>query len=166
MVWIWLIRRQFLLDNQIFFPEFYYGEDTVFTVNIIVCSDKLGVCNKKLYLYRKTPDSITNLIPRSLVRERYRLRDNEILKLIMEYAPKYVTSLTTLHKRGVVCYFSQFDYKIYCQELDNQNITYLNPQISRRISEYGMMSLFNISRKACYLALRFYYSHLYSSRQS
>ncbi|MDD2493401.1 MAG: glycosyltransferase family A protein, partial [Bacilli bacterium] len=43
MAWIWLIRRQFLLDNQIFFPEFYCGEDTVFTVKVIVCSDKFGV---------------------------------------------------------------------------------------------------------------------------
>ena len=166
MAWIWLIRRQFLLDNQIFFPEFYYGEDTVFTVNIIVCSDKLGVCNKKLYLYRNTPGSITNLIPKSLVWDRYRLRDNTILKLIQEYAPKYVTSLTIVYNRGVVCHFSQFDYKKYSHELDKQNITYLNPQISSSISEYGMMCLFNISRRACYLALKIYYGLFYLSRQS
>ena len=166
MIWAWLIRRQFLLDNQIFFPEFYFGEDTVFTLKVIVCSDKLGVCNKKLYLYRNTSGSITNGIPHYLAWERYRLMDNEILNVIMELAPTYVTPLTTLHQRGVVCHFSQFDFKMYCQELDRQNITYLNPQVSTCIAEYGIMCLFNISRRVCYLALRIYCGFRYLSRQS
>ncbi|SHR97598.1 glycosyl transferase [Mycobacteroides abscessus subsp. abscessus] len=58
-VWTKLIRRDFLLENNIEFPSFAYAEDLAFTVSMFSCNPEIDFLEENLYYYFQRNDSIT-----------------------------------------------------------------------------------------------------------
>ena len=74
-VWIRLLRRDFLLDNKIFFPEdIEYGEDQVWTHGILFCAKKILHLPRPYYSYRQSENSITRKKRNALQIVNVRLR--------------------------------------------------------------------------------------------
>ena len=65
--WSKLIRREFLVKNQIKFPETFDVEDVVFTIYCISCAERFVRVPSIINIYRYRPDSIlhtkTDFIP-------------------------------------------------------------------------------------------------------
>ena len=59
-IWCRLLRRDFLLENEIFFPEdIEFGEDQIWTHGILFCAEKTVHLPYACYLYRRSKNSIT-----------------------------------------------------------------------------------------------------------
>ena len=55
-----VIRREFLLSNQLFFKGKMIAEDVEWFVRLIICIKRFGLLNNPAYIYRKfVPDSVT-----------------------------------------------------------------------------------------------------------
>lgn len=55
-VWTKIYRKNFLLDNNIFFPEITRGEDILFTVRVYLDEESCSVSNYTLINYRKSAE--------------------------------------------------------------------------------------------------------------
>lgn len=54
-----IYRRQFLIDNDLWFYEGIYHEDNEFTPRAFFMAERVGACNDVLYYVYQNPDSIT-----------------------------------------------------------------------------------------------------------
>ena len=54
-------RRDFLIENKIFFPEIITHGDSIWTIHVFSCSKRFLQINVPIYFYRKNLKSITNL---------------------------------------------------------------------------------------------------------
>lgn len=50
--WAYIYKKKFLLDNQIFFPDYIRGQDLVFFAKAISCSGGIFCSSKLVYVYR------------------------------------------------------------------------------------------------------------------
>lgn len=50
-VWCWLIKRRYLSQYNIFYPNCSHGEDQVFTFQLVLNADMVGVINSTGYIY-------------------------------------------------------------------------------------------------------------------
>ncbi len=57
--WTYLIKRQLLVENNIKFPDYSYREDAVFIARVLNVATNIGICKKKLYLWRQHSHSLT-----------------------------------------------------------------------------------------------------------
>ncbi|MBR4904403.1 MAG: glycosyltransferase [Selenomonadaceae bacterium] len=74
-VWIKLSRRDFLIDNKIFFPEdIEYAEDQVWTHGILFCAKKILHLPRPYYSYRQSENSIVRKKRNALQIVNVRLR--------------------------------------------------------------------------------------------
>lgn len=65
-----LIRRQFIIDNQIQIPEdISWGEDLCFSLKALILSSKTECIESPLYHYVQQPDSLTHGITASLCQD-------------------------------------------------------------------------------------------------
>ena len=111
--WIKIHRRDFLIENKIFFPPIFATSDLLLHLATLLAGKKLQIIDASCYVHRKTPTSISRSN-----RDEYLRRALETLPNIIEYLenlftkknlPKIsrenqliiesylVTSLTTMH---------------------------------------------------------------------
>lgn len=70
-----LIRREFLIKNQIYFPEeLCLSEDTAFSLQLYCCAEKVCYIQQNSFFYRKTPSSA------SRVHHPKQLENNQFLR--------------------------------------------------------------------------------------
>jgi glycosyltransferase involved in cell wall biosynthesis len=60
MVWKFLFRRDFLIENDLRFPEGRINEDTVFSTAAVFFANRIAIVPLASYFYRMTPDSSLN----------------------------------------------------------------------------------------------------------
>ncbi len=58
-MWCRIYKRDFLIENKLFFPEGIYFEDAVYTLKSILLSKRFQYLNETVYNYRINPDSST-----------------------------------------------------------------------------------------------------------
>ncbi|MBS9442313.1 glycosyltransferase [Photorhabdus heterorhabditis] len=58
-VWLQLIKKELILDNQLSFAENTFHEDILWTINWALIANRIGFCKELLYCYRNNPKSIT-----------------------------------------------------------------------------------------------------------
>lgn len=62
MAWNKLIRRDFLLKNQLYFPDGLLHEDQLWSLKLAACADSMSICPRKTYIYKLRGNSITGSI--------------------------------------------------------------------------------------------------------
>jgi len=68
----YIYRRQFLLDNEIVFPDSRSAEDSCFLCCAILAARRIARVNEALYVYEKRPDSVSGRRSRSRAVQRLR----------------------------------------------------------------------------------------------
>ena len=61
-VWLGAYKKSFLLDNQLFFEKGLFHEDELWTIKVLLSSNKVCYLNSKAYLYRQRENSIMNRV--------------------------------------------------------------------------------------------------------
>lgn len=59
-VWLYLYKRDLLMDNKLMFKEGIYHEDEQFTPRALIKAKQIGIYRKVFYLYRQRQGSIVN----------------------------------------------------------------------------------------------------------
>lgn len=61
--WLYMVKREFLIKNQLFFAEGYYYEDQLYTMELLACPGKILKIRFPFYFYRMDrPGSTTNVM--------------------------------------------------------------------------------------------------------
>lgn len=62
MSWLWILKKDFIVKNNLFFVENIIHEDLEYFVRLIVKIKKIKVLDKNIYFYRRRKGSITTTI--------------------------------------------------------------------------------------------------------
>ena len=62
MAWNKLIKREFILNNKLWFPKGLLHEDHYWSFKLASCANRMSICKQHTYIYKLRPDSITGKI--------------------------------------------------------------------------------------------------------
>ena len=94
-VWLQLVRRDFIIDNEITYVEFY-NDDMVFTLCSVCSAKKYLVVPNAVYFYRRREGSI---VTAQLNVDQILHRNLEALKYGMKYLDEYLSECETFAQR-------------------------------------------------------------------
>lgn len=98
-IWSKLVRREFLKENNITFPNnISYGEDLATTLNWFIYNPKLSIVEDSLYNYYQRYNSITNVISDTIIDVDKAI---QFIEEQLKYKNKYNT------------YKKEFDYMVF-----------------------------------------------------
>ena len=161
--WAYLIKRQLLIDNGIEFPNYSHGDDSVFIARTLNVSSSIGICEKKLYLFRQHSASITHTLPENW-ESLFLPSQTEISQILENYHPnlKNVYNLRITYwgiADGVKRYNNYREFKTRVEKLLEPYGTKKLPlSIERRsFTKKLVISCFNISWRLYYTLHSAYY---------
>jgi glycosyltransferase involved in cell wall biosynthesis len=157
--WHFLVRRSYLIDHSIEFPNYSLSDDQVWSFQVVGNTDSVGYLSRKLYLYIVRSQSITNTIDAEK-RWQCTLQTMETLKPFLTRIDKQLYDDYYCSNVAIYCYYFAthcVDFKDYVNLLEKYEIDQI-PQrssntkifIGSRISRF----LFNTSVKGYYLCAR------------
>ena len=125
--WLFLVKRQYLIDKNIRFPDYSFGDDVVYAHKLIANSEKIGKSEKKLYLFIMHETSITHSVTPENWWHRYEKSRNDVISYFQGIDPAYAEDYLTMMKREFV-YTSVllYEYPEFKQEIAKQNISSLS----------------------------------------
>lgn len=161
--WAYLIKRKFLLENNIVFPNYSHGDDSVFIANVLDAASSIGICRKQLYLFRQHSASITHSLPDNW-ETLFLPSQQEISTILDKYSPelKNIYNLRIVYwgiADGVKRYqkYSEFKDKVK-QLLTPYGIKKIPIQIEKySISKRVAIICFNISWRVYFVLHSTYY---------
>lgn len=62
MSWLWILKKDFIVKNNLFFKENIIHEDLEYFVKLIVKIKKIKILDKNIYFYRRRKGSITTTV--------------------------------------------------------------------------------------------------------
>lgn len=157
--WHFLVRRSYLIDHSIEFPNYSLSEDQVWSFQVVGNTDSVGYLSRKLYLHISRSQSITKTIDAEK-RWQCTLQTMETLKPFLTridtrfYDDYYCSNVT------IYCYYFAThcaDYKDFVNLLEKYKLDQIPQRSSNtKISIASKMSrfLFNTSKKGYYLRAR------------
>ena len=124
--WAYMIRRLYLVENGIVWPDYNMRDDHVFTFRLLEYTDKLGRNTKPVYLYMQRPGSIVHSdfakISDKLLQSRIDIR--KILERNNKNAhDEWEIRENQLITAGFACKYKYSDYK---RALNNAGIRKLS----------------------------------------
>ncbi|MFK9089947.1 glycosyltransferase family 2 protein [Bacillus salipaludis] len=140
-LWAKFIKRSFLIDNKIDFPNnLSYAEDLAMVINLFICKPKISILDKNLYYYLQREDSITKSL------------DNRVFDI--PRAVNYIRS--NLIKEGLYQkYKEEFDYLAYTHIFYNKIICTNNyNDIHKKINDAWKRQKININRNKYFIKLK------------
>lgn len=125
--WLFLAKRQYLIDNDISFPDYSFGDDVVYAHKLIANSEKIGRSDKKLYLFIMHETSITHTVTPENWWQRYEKSRNDVINYFRTTDPNYAEDYLAMMKRELV-YTSVllYDYPNFKQEITKRNLSSLS----------------------------------------
>lgn len=153
--WTWLVKREYLTENNISFPNYSHGDDTVWIYQLILGTDYIGYCSKKGYIFIQHPTSITNSIisPIDFWYKYERYRGDMIRMLSLKYSD-VAADFQNLEERHLVRKTTRLSYNDFQETLGRIGIHKLNPtQDDKLISRLSIIG-FNFSKYAYWKILR------------
>ena len=125
--WLFLVKRQYLLDNNICFPDYSLGDDMVYAHQLLANSEKIARSEKKLYIFILHETSVTHTVTPENWWSRYEKSRNDVATYFHETDPVYTSDYLKAMKREFV-YTSvlHYDCKTFLSEMEKQNITKLS----------------------------------------
>lgn len=109
MVWLYIIKRSFITDRNIFFCEGLFHEDGAFVMRWMPFANRIGYISKTVYHYVQTADSIMRT--RSIKRSQDLV---EISKVVYGYADEYMGLLPEKTVNKVRSYSSYYSFIAIC----------------------------------------------------
>lgn len=149
--WSWMIKRDYLIERDISFPSYSYGEDALFTYKVVLYSEYVGVIDKTLYLYRyNNYDSASSRRPKYYW-DLYVQSYSDRLSLLETTHPEYISEFLEYQKYQYVMYLLRFEYKYYRTELSKKNINKIRVKTGDlHLYAKWIIRLFNISKVICH----------------
>ena len=122
--WLFLVKHQYLIDHNISFPDYSFGDDVVYAHKLIANSDKIGRSDKKLYLFIMHETSITHTVTPENWWQRYEKSRNDVISYFQITDPHYASDYLSMAIREFV-YTSVllYEYPQFRQEITKQNIS-------------------------------------------
>lgn len=155
--WTWMVKKDFLIKNNIEFPNYSFGDETVYAWKIIGSAKELGVSLKKTYLWIQHNTSLTtNYFSNSSWDKRKQMRE-DIGLFFKETNPEFYTDVVTMQQRDLAFIFSMaFDtYKEFKAELNKYGIRKLGLlEKNEPLLGYCCVWCFNISKPLFYICSR------------
>ncbi|MDV0441931.1 glycosyltransferase family 2 protein [Methanorbis furvi] len=155
--WLFLAKRQYLIDNDISFPNYSFGDDVVYAHKLIANSEKIGRSDKKLYLFIMHETSITHTVTPENWWMRYEKSRNDVINYFQKTDPIYSEDYLAMMKRELI-YTSVllYDYPEFKHEIIKQNISDL-PMLHKHDKYLYQLSVicFRISKWAFYHLAKF-----------
>lgn len=76
-----LIKRQFLIENQLFFEEGILSEDIEWSLKLMITAKSIGISNLDFYVYRQRNNSITHSVSDKHIQDLYKIieESNELI---------------------------------------------------------------------------------------
>ena len=153
--WSYLVRRSFLLDNQITFPPYSHADDSFYTYKLVDKQEYVGYCSKILYIFIQHETSITHVLPDYWWR-KYEPYVKDMIEYFSEHDPKFASDFKKNMCR-VAAYMSarRLSYNDFISEIERYGIKKLN-KLSRndRLSVILSVAIFNLSRRLYYLLVK------------
>ncbi|MDV0441932.1 glycosyltransferase family A protein [Methanorbis furvi] len=155
-IWAHMIRRAFLIDNNLKLPDCTVREDLVFTLNLFMHAEKIGYSTKIVYLYLKHAESLTTSKFDKWWKES-QISRNELAKLSQNLPQNAAKEILYRDQRlvaaGSAC---SYDYKTYLTVLHQYDVSHLSfyrggDSISGKMS----VIVFNISKYLYYRSIRY-----------
>lgn len=155
-VWSHMIRKSYLIENNLSLPNYTAREDFVYTLQLFMNTPKIGYSSKIVYLYLKHGDSITatRFDKWYDMCQPSRKDLEELSKYLSEDVAEEIKFRDErLVAAGCAC---KYDYKTYRAKLEEYGVSKLSfyrggDSIMGRIS----VVVFNISKYAYYKGMRY-----------
>ena len=122
-VWVRLIRRSLITDNDVLWAVKSHGEDVVLTISLAYFCKKIEYLQVPLHHYRYNPKSVT-----------YNINKEKLLRLNEDYRDNILRLDIFLKRKGCADYYAA---GLYTSKLNGKN--HLLPLVGER--EYRMMWL-------------------------
>ena len=79
-----LIRREFILENNLFFPEGYYYEDHEWTMRMVLSCKRVMICTLPIYAYRINPNGTVKTMTLQKVMHAISLAEKMVTEIVEE----------------------------------------------------------------------------------
>ena len=155
--WAHLVNKQYIIENNIQFPDYSYGEDAYYVHQLFGNADKIGFSHKKLYKYIQHPTSITSTFIQESRWEKHEKSRNDIISYISKISPIYAEDYLTKRIRAHV-YTSVllYDCKTFIAEMKKQNIKKLSMLKRHDKLPYQLSVIcYSVSKRIFYYLARF-----------
>ena len=147
--WTWLVKREYIIENNISFPDYSHGDDTVWIFQLILGSDSIGYCSKIGYVFIQHPTSITNSIfsPTDYW-QKYEKYRRDIVEMLSHKYSDLANDFQNLEKRNLIRKMTRLSYNDFQKTLDKIDIHRLNPTQDDKLMSRLSIIGFNISKYA------------------
>ena len=155
--WLFLVKRQYLLDNNISFPDYSLGDDVVYAHQLLANSEKIARSEKKLYIFILHETSVTHTVTPENWWSRYEKSRNDVAQYFRERDAVYAEDYLKAMKREFV-YTSvlHYDCKTFLSEMKKQNITRLSMLKRHDKLPYQLSVIcYSVSKRLFYYLARF-----------
>lgn len=155
--WLFLVRRQYLIDNNIYFPDYSLGDDTFYAHQLVSCSSYIGRSDKKLYIFILHPRSTTHSLTVDNWWLKYEKSRADIFayfhEMDLEYAEDFISMKTREYVYvSVLNYnFSTFRLKMNQEGIDKLSMLNKCDRLPYQLS----VICYSLSKKIFYHLARF-----------
>lgn len=153
--WDYIYRRDFLINNDIVFPNYSHGEDQIFVLKSVLCTNKVGFLKMIGYVYRKHFDSTCNSerTPEQFFDEHSEYR-RDYFDLCSDLYPAFYTIAYLDYVRWYVYRCSRLDYDVFLEKIADRHIKHIPVVFGTSIEHTGASIVFNISKRLFWLIAR------------
>ena len=155
--WAHLVKRQYIVENNIRFPDYSYGEDAYYVHQLFGNTDKIGFSHRKLYKYIQHPTSITSTFTKESRWNKHEKSRADIINYFSKIDPIYAEDYLTKRIRAhVYTCVLLYDCKTFIAEMKKQNITKLSMLKRHDRLPYQLSVIcYSVSKRLFYYLARF-----------
>lgn len=153
--WTWLVKRDYIDEYNVHFPNYSYGDDTVYVFQLILNTDKVGYTTKIGYIFIIHTTSLTNSVSSNveLWDKRTKAR-TDIVSLLSEKHPRVLHDYLQIRLRSLAREFTKLDYSEYRKMLEYIGIQHLSSTECDPLLSKLSLCVFNISKWMYWKMLR------------
>lgn len=147
--WVWLVKRDYLVENEICFPNYSHGDDTVWVFKLLLNSNNIGYYNKVGYIFIQHSTSITNRISSPIdYWDKYEKHRLDISKMLEYQNADIALDFQNLELRRLVRMLTVLPYHDFQKILEEKKIEKLYITKNDRIISRISIITFNIYKYA------------------
>ena len=156
-LWVWMVRKSFLIEQKIRHPNYSYGEDAGYTWRIIGQSNIICVTDKVLYLYRVNENSMTQNLPLNYC-DLLSKSVNDVAEYLYRIYPDILPTYYNFWNIEYLFILLKHDYSEYISGVNKYiGVRKLNPRgYSESLFTRLFVTIFNISQSIAYVAYQLY----------